>query len=158
MRNKKDLSDLLHELRNSFEYRLETLTQTFSDELWLAMAARDLNEAQLARNAGVGRQFLTRIFRGKSNVTLKTMAKLVEAVGYRLYLHLAPAEMNCKWVHVVKNESRALVVPQIGAVVKGESHESVLGSTIDFSRAVTVPQVSTPAVTKVANEELALAA
>ena len=142
MRNKKDLSDLLHEVRNSFEYRLESITQTFSDELWLAMSARDLNQAQLARNAGVSRQFLTRIFRGIPNLTLKTMAKLAEAVSYRLYLHLAPAELNCEWIHVINYES----------------HESVLGGAADVPPKEVATQVRTRAVIKAANEELALAA
>jgi transcriptional regulator with XRE-family HTH domain len=138
MKNKKDLSDLLQEVRNSFKYRLESLTQTFSDELWLAMSARELSQAQLARNAGVGRQFLTRVFRGKPNLTLKTMEKLAEAVGHRLCLHLAPAEVNCEWIHVIKSDS----------------HESILGTTTDLPDALVSPLV----VVNAANQELALAA
>lgn len=141
MKNKQDLSDLLLETRNTFEYRLESLAQTFSDELWLAMSSRNLNQAKLARNAGLGRQFLTRIFRGKPNMTLKTMAKLAEAVGHRLCLHLAPADFSCEWIHVMKHKAQASIVVSSTAVPEAVAKKSV-----------------SPAGTKHANEELALAA
>jgi DNA-binding XRE family transcriptional regulator len=97
-----ELQDLLAEVRSSAEYRLEDLVQSFSDELWAEMNAQQITKAELARRAGVNRQFLTGIFRGKPNLTVRTMVKLAEAVGLRVCQHLAPKEVECEWFHFAR--------------------------------------------------------
>lgn len=97
-----EFQDLLAEVRSSAEYRLEDLVQSFSDELWAEMNAQQITKAELARRAGVNRQFLTGIFRGKPNLTVRTMVKLAEAVGLRLCQHLAPKDVECEWFHFAR--------------------------------------------------------
>lgn len=94
----------LESARQTAAYQLEAAIHTFSDELWEAMEARGLSQADLARKAGVSRQFLTKVFRGDNNFTLETMVKLAFAVGHKVNVHLSPAEVECEWQHFFKTK------------------------------------------------------
>ena len=94
-----DFRELVTQVRQSFQYRVEDLAGTFADELWCAMSSKEMSQAELARKAELSRQFLNHVFRGKPNLTLKTMQKLADSVDYKLHIHLAPADMHCEWLH-----------------------------------------------------------
>jgi transcriptional regulator with XRE-family HTH domain len=118
-----EFRDLLAEVRSSEEYRLEDFVQSFSDELWAEMSAQKITKAELARRAGINRQFLTGIFRGKHNLTARTMVKLAEALGLRVCQHLAPKDVECEWFHFAQVE-----VP----VARHQSDDESFGEPISF--------------------------
>jgi transcriptional regulator with XRE-family HTH domain len=101
---KDDFREFLTEIRQSFQYRVDDLAGTFADELWCAMSSKALSQAELARKAELSRQFLNHVFRGKPNLTLRTMQKLADSVGHKLHIHLAPADMHCEWLHFLTDQ------------------------------------------------------
>jgi DNA-binding phage protein len=105
-KNKDEFQALLDQVRESADYDAEVLRQSFADQLWSALSAEQGKQADVARRAGVTRQFLTRVFQGKRNLTLKTIAKLAHAVNLRAHLHLAPSQVDCEWHHFWKEDPR----------------------------------------------------
>jgi transcriptional regulator with XRE-family HTH domain len=97
------LQQQLDTARESLDYRIEYVKESFSDELWQAMEHRGLNQVQFSAKANVSKQFLTRVFRG-SNCTIETMVKLSDALGYQLNIHLTPKEYECNWLHYLPKE------------------------------------------------------
>jgi len=56
-----------------------------------------MSRADLARQVGVSRGYITKVLRGSGNVTLETMVKLSRAVGSELDIRLHEPVDNRKW-------------------------------------------------------------
>jgi transcriptional regulator with XRE-family HTH domain len=121
-KNRDQFEKLLDEVRENPKYDAEMLCQTFADQLWTALDAAHLRQADIARSAGVSRQFLTRVFQGKRNLTLKTIAKLAHAANLRAHLHLAPAQVECEWQHFWKEDPRQTFLNYHFKVKEGRSY------------------------------------
>ena len=94
----------LDQVRKSLPYQIEQAQGFFADELWQAMEHRDLNQVEFAENAGVSKQFLTKVFRG-GNCTIGTMVRLAFSLQYKLSIHLTPIEVGCAWIHCITENS-----------------------------------------------------
>jgi hypothetical protein len=94
------LDEKLNKARQTLPYQAAYFKETFSDELWLAMEHRNLNQAQFAEKADVSKQFLTKVFRG-GNCTMETIVKLAFALNYRAHIHLTPNDVACEWIHQI---------------------------------------------------------
>lgn len=70
-------------------YQAEKLAVAFLAELNAFMQAHKVSNAELARRAGVSPAYITKVFRGPSNLSIETLAKLADAVGCQVHLHLA---------------------------------------------------------------------
>jgi transcriptional regulator with XRE-family HTH domain len=130
MKQKHDrFRELTDRVRASIEYQAETLSQTFADQLWNAVSAQKIRQAEVARRAHVSRQFLTRVFKGDQNLTLKTIAKLANAADQRVYLHLAPADIECEWHRFYKADPRAALLRDNFTVDRACSHNTLSAVT-----------------------------
>ena len=92
------LEGKLNQTRKSLPYQIEYFQGNYADELWQAMEHRGLNQVKFAEQAGVTKQFLTKVFRG-GNFTGATMVKLAFALNYKVHVHLTPNEVGCAWMH-----------------------------------------------------------
>jgi transcriptional regulator with XRE-family HTH domain len=90
----------LAKARASLGYQTEEAKGKFADELWEAMEHRGLSQVDFAAQAGVTKQFLTKIFKG-GNCTIETMVKLAFALKYKFHVHLSPVEVDCDWIHEI---------------------------------------------------------
>jgi transcriptional regulator with XRE-family HTH domain len=66
----------------------ERATLEFGQQLAHALAANGMSRAQLARNLGKTRAYVTQVMRDGQNLTIKTMAELAGACGHELHIKL----------------------------------------------------------------------
>ena len=70
-------------------FQAERMAVTFLADLNGRMQALGMSNSDLARAAQVSPAYVTKLFRGPSNVSLETIAKLALAVGCQAHVHLA---------------------------------------------------------------------
>ena len=87
-------------------YQAETLAVAFLAELTAFRQAHYLSNAELARRAGVSPAYITKVFRGPSNLSIATLTKLAGAIGCKVHLHLANHDADVRWFDVFQ-QSRA---------------------------------------------------
>ena len=101
---KKSFAALYAKLEATPAYQAEKLAVAFLAELNAFMQAHDVSNAELARRAGVSPAYITKVFRGPSNLSLETLAKLADAVGSKVHLHLANHSADVRWFDVFKQQ------------------------------------------------------
>ena len=72
------------------ERGLQTLLVELVEEIERAMEAQGLTRTEVAKRAGVKREYVARILNNPSNVTLATVVRLCNAVSRKLYVQLLP--------------------------------------------------------------------
>jgi predicted XRE-type DNA-binding protein len=82
----KNLSSFVESAKNDDFYWVEKIKLDFAIEL--ERCRRDLNmtAAEFAKELGVSRAYMSKLFRGDVNLTIKSMVKLARAVGARISL------------------------------------------------------------------------
>ncbi len=98
--SKKSFSALYAKLEKTPAYQAEKLAVAFLAELNAFMVARGLSNAELARRAGVSPAYITKVFRGPSNLSIETLTKLADAVGCKVHLHVANHDAGVRWFDV----------------------------------------------------------
>ena len=88
----KSFADTYQKRESSSGYLAEQMAVTLLAELNERMRVLAISNSDLARAAGVSPAYITKLFRGPSNVSLETVAKLALAVGCRPHLHIAVEE------------------------------------------------------------------
>ena len=78
------LDELVSDYQNDAEFIAETMALRFAEEVARRIEARGVSRAQLARNMGVSRAYITRILDAPPNLTLQSIAKIA------LALHMKP--------------------------------------------------------------------
>ena len=100
----KSFAALYAKLESTPAYQAEKLAVAFLAELNAFMQAHDVSNAELARRAGVSPAYITKVFRGPSNLSLETLTKLAEAVGSKVHLHLANNGADVRWFDVFQQQ------------------------------------------------------
>lgn len=85
-------NELWDVVEDSEEYSASEAILDFTIELENLLKKRGLSRADLAAKIGKSQPYITKVFRGDSNFTIKTMAQLVKAVSGKLSLHVTPEE------------------------------------------------------------------
>lgn len=98
--SKKSFAALYAKLEPTPAYQAEKLSVAFLAELNAFMQTHDLTNAELARRAGVSPAYITKVFRGPSNLSIETLTKLADAVGCKVHLHLASNGTAVQWFDV----------------------------------------------------------
>ena len=82
----KNLSSFVESAKNDDFYWVEKIKLDFAIEL--DRCRRDLNmtASEFAKELGVIRAYMSKLFRGDVNLTIKSMVKLARAVGARISL------------------------------------------------------------------------
>ena len=71
------------------EYIAETMALRFAEEVARRIEARGVSRAQLARDMGVSRAYITRILDAPPNLTLQSIAKIALALDMKPELRLS---------------------------------------------------------------------
>lgn len=98
--SKKSFAALYAKLESTPAYQAEKLAVAFLAELNAFMQAHGVSNAELARRAGVSPAYITKVFRGPSNLSIETLTKLADAVGCKVHLHLASNGTAVRWFDV----------------------------------------------------------
>lgn len=62
--------------------------KTIADKIKIARKQKDLSQSALARKLGVSQQFISRIEKGKENISLGTLKKILDAIGAQPYFEV----------------------------------------------------------------------
>lgn len=98
--SKKNFAALYAKLESTPAYQAEKLAVAFLAELNAFMQAHGVSNAELARRASVSPAYITKVFRGPSNLSIETLTKLADAVGCKVHLHLASNGIAVRWFDV----------------------------------------------------------
>ncbi len=93
----KSFAKLFSERRKTPQYHSQELAVSFLADLNESMKAGEITNAELARRAGVSPAYITKVFRGPSNLSVDTIAKLAMAVGTRASLRLENRASHLAW-------------------------------------------------------------
>ncbi len=98
--SKKSFAALYAKVEFTPAYQAEKLAVDFLDELNAFMQANGVTNAELARRVGVSPAYITKVFRGPSNLSIETLTKFADAIGCKVHLHLAQQSADVRWFDV----------------------------------------------------------
>ena len=81
-------AELFREARKRDEYWVEDATVSFTSQLYSIMRRKGISATALAEKLGVTQPYITRVLKGRDNLTIATMVKLARAVGVRFQISL----------------------------------------------------------------------
>ncbi len=105
----KNFATLYKRLEKTPGYLAERMAVTLLAELNTRMRDLGMSNSDLARAADVSPAYITKLFRGPSNVSLETIAKLALAVECQPHVHLAVEGAQVRWFDVMQRREQAAV-------------------------------------------------
>lgn len=80
--------NLLRDARSRDEYWIEDAILQFTMQLHEQMQKQGVSKTELASRTGASQPYITRILKGRDNLSIATMVKLARAVGLKLQISL----------------------------------------------------------------------
>lgn len=84
-------SDLVQDAKTRDDYWIEDAALQFTMQLHEEMQKQGLTRTELANRIGASQPYVTRILKGRENLTIATMVKLARAVGLKVQISLEGA-------------------------------------------------------------------
>jgi transcriptional regulator with XRE-family HTH domain len=84
-------SDLIQDARSREDYWIEDTVLQFTLQLHEQMQRQSISKTELASRIGASQPYITRILKGRDNLTIATMVKLARAVGLKVQISLDEA-------------------------------------------------------------------
>ena len=125
----KSFTRLYRELKKTPDYHSQELAVSFLADLTEAMRALGISNSDLAKRANVSPAYITKVFRGPSNLSLETIAKLAVAAESRANLRLANREHGSIWRNLTSTD-RLPDRRNWSALVDGLSAVSAMGCVL----------------------------
>jgi len=97
MRQSVDES-FINQYKKDIDFLVEEQKIAILEEVIALMKEKGISRAELARRLGTSRAYITRMFRLKSNFTLKTLVQLAHALGTKISIHLCEPEVQTVWI------------------------------------------------------------
>lgn len=94
MNTEKWFKDKLEAFRDDAEYHAEELILDLTEQVVVAMKELGVNRTELAQRLGVSKAFITKLLRGNTNITLKTMAALARSLGCNVSIDICPKDVQ----------------------------------------------------------------
>ncbi len=94
MTKQTDFQNWLDELRQTTDYRAANAAIDFIVECEMRRDELGLTYADLARKLNVSRARINQLFRGETNMTVRTMQELADALGLALEIKTASVGLN----------------------------------------------------------------
>ena len=85
-------SDLIQNARSRDDYWVEDATLQFTMQLYRLMQEQGISKTELASRIQVSQPYVTRVLKGRDNLTIATMVKLARAMGAKLQISLQHEE------------------------------------------------------------------
>ena|SRR5690348_14191053 len=86
------LKELLAKARGSVTYLAERVILDFTSDLDRLMSEKELSRAEVGRRIGASPAYVTKVMRGNTNLTVKSMVALAAAVGASVQIVLISEE------------------------------------------------------------------
>jgi len=84
-------SDLIEDAKTRDDYWIEDAVLGFTMQLHEEMQKQGLTRTELANRIGASQPYVTRILKGRENLTVATMVKLARAIGLKVHISLENA-------------------------------------------------------------------
>lgn len=85
-----DLLRLFEEVEKTADYQFETAVVDMTEQICEIMEAKGISRADLARQLGKSRAWVTKVLRGDRNLTLKTITDVFWELGYNAKIEATP--------------------------------------------------------------------
>ena len=95
----------LERARDSFDYKLEGLELEVTERILQVMEEKGISRSELAERLGVSKAAVSKLFNNGSNMTLKRLLTIAEALGQELRVNLGPVERRIE-ENVVQYDAR----------------------------------------------------
>lgn len=82
--------ELYDEVKDSFEFKLKTLEIDVTEKILQAMKKRGINKKGLADKMGTSKATVSKLLNNGSNITLKRLLRISEAIECAIRLDLIP--------------------------------------------------------------------
>lgn len=80
--------DLIQDAKSREDYWIEDAVLQFTMRLHEEMQKQGISKTELAGRIGASQPYVTRILKGRDNLTIATMVKLARAVGLKVQISL----------------------------------------------------------------------
>lgn len=112
MKLSKNLRTFVENAKKEDFYWVEKLKLDFALELDRRRRALDMTGTEFAKELGVSRAYVSKVFRGDANLTIESMVKIARAAGARVNLsmvdeHLPERQQRSQWWASTMSASRA---------------------------------------------------
>jgi DNA-binding Xre family transcriptional regulator len=94
MNTEKWFKDKLEAFREDAEFYAEELILDLTEQVVVAMKELGVNRTELAARMGVSKAFITKLLRGNTNITLRTMASLARSLGCNVNINVCPKDVE----------------------------------------------------------------
>lgn len=88
--------EALEEVEN-YEFIYEDFIQKFSDQVNSLMESQGITKTQLAERMDVSKSYISKILGANANISLKTIAKLTDALNAQFSFRVDHIEREVKW-------------------------------------------------------------
>ena len=99
MKLSKNLRSFVENAKKEDFYWVEKLKLDFALELDRRRRALDMTGTEFAKELGVSRAYVSKVFRGDANLTIESMVKIARAAGARVSLSMVdenlPERQHC---------------------------------------------------------------
>lgn len=96
MKKKTWFEKMLDTVKDSFEFRFETIILDITEQIAKRMKERRINRTQLAKALDVSPAAVTKILNGNSNFTLRTLLTIGDALDLDLAIKFRPKETSAE--------------------------------------------------------------
>jgi transcriptional regulator with XRE-family HTH domain len=112
MKLSKNLRSFVENAKKEDFYWVEKLQLDFALELDRRRRALGMTGTEFAKELGVSRAYVSKVFRGDANLTIESMVKIARAAGARVNLsmvdeHLPERQQRSQWWASTMSASRA---------------------------------------------------
>ncbi|MBF0475569.1 MAG: helix-turn-helix transcriptional regulator [Deltaproteobacteria bacterium] len=94
----------LERIKDTFEYKLEGLELDITENILKVMAEKDISRAELAKKLGVSKASISKMLNYGSNITIRRLLGLAEALNCELTVSLAPSALTTEEEMVTGSE------------------------------------------------------
>lgn len=112
---------------------MEALASEASELVWKLMSDQKLSKADLARRLGKSRAWVTQLLSGKANLTVRTLADVVHALGAEVRLRSQPSARAEGNKHAASESQPVIYKMGEQVLASPRSSETVFHLADDFS-------------------------
>lgn len=87
------MQEEIERFKDDFEYRSEGYYLDITEKVLKQMEKQNINKAELAKRLNCSKSHITQLFKGTTNITLETLAKLAIAVNSEWEFNLISSEV-----------------------------------------------------------------
>ncbi|MHC1725762.1 MAG: helix-turn-helix domain-containing protein [Syntrophobacteraceae bacterium] len=90
-------SELYDQVKDTFEFKLKTIEMEITEKLIAVMKRRSMSRSDLAGKLGTSKAAVSKLLNDGSNITLRRLLRVSEALDCNLKIEIVPAE---RYTHI----------------------------------------------------------